>query len=272
MHYLIGNLLISLLFLPFTGCTGKGELTHEESCHKRFEKLHTKYLDGKYSFIRESLSDLLATCSGSGFIEQALYELAESHFHLREWIEAKAEYANLLRDFPHSDYAEKSHYRKAECSMKMILSPDRDQAQTDEAIEDFELFLTNFPNSTLADSAKQKIFSLFTRKARKDIQIASLYMKMDEYQAAAIYLKGVLEKFPNYTNQSQVRLSLAKCYLSLNQFDEAEIHLKELQSPNSDKMDKSKVDKLKKLLQQKRNKMKEHTKLKKSGESNPHSL
>jgi outer membrane protein assembly factor BamD len=272
MHYLIKSLLISLIFIPFTGCTGKGKLTHEETCHKRFEKLHTKYLDGKYSLIRESLSDLLATCSGSGFIEQALYELAESHFNLKEWIEAKAEYTNLLRDFPNSEYAEKSHYRRAECSMKMILSPDRDQAQTDEAIEDFELFLANFPKSALADSAKQKIFFLIKQKARKDIQIASLYMKMDEYQAAAIYLKGVLEKFPNYTNQSQVQLNLARCYLSLNQFEEAESYLKELQSANSDKMDKSKVEKLKKLLKQKRSRMKDHNKLKKSGESNPHNL
>ena len=81
-------LFVVFLFICLS-CSGKKDLTHEESCIKKFEKLHNKFEKEKYSVIREPLSELLSTCPGSGFLAQALYELADSHFYLKEWMEAK---------------------------------------------------------------------------------------------------------------------------------------------------------------------------------------
>ena len=240
------------LILGFLGCSNKNELTHEESCSNRFESLHEKFLKKKYSVIREPLSDLLSTCNGSGFIEQVLFELAESHFFLKEWLEAQSEYANLLRDFPGSKYGEISHFRSAECSKKQIYSVDRDQSKTNEAIEDYQAFISNYPISNLVDSAGKQIHILRTQLANKDLRTARHYLKMGAHQAAAIYYKSILKKFSAQVEQKEIHLNLTQCYIALNQLEEAESYLKDFEGLDPKDDYYSKVQKLYHRLEQKK--------------------
>jgi outer membrane protein assembly factor BamD len=234
------------------GCSGKSDLSYEESCNKKFEEAHEKFVKKKYSIVREPFSDLLSTCSGQGFIEQALFELAESHFYLEEWMEAQTEYENLVRDFPVSQYSEKAWFRIAECSMNQIYMVDRDQSKTREAIENFKAFININPTSSQVDSAKKQIDLLHKQIAKKDIRIANLYLKMGEPLAAAIYYKSVLKEFPNQVDRKQVHLNLTKCYLALNQLEQAENFLKDFQGLDPQDEIYSKVQKLNQQLEKKK--------------------
>ncbi len=228
-----GVFLLSSLFL--WGCSSSSKLTHEDSCNQKFDKLHKSFLDKKYSAIREPLLDLVSTCNGSKFIEQALFELAESHYHLKEWYEAQLEYSNLLQNYPASKYAESAQYKLAQCSSEQIYSVNRDQAKTTAAIQDFELFLLNHPESAKADSARMRISFLRKRLLQKDLNIASLYLKMHEPQATAIYLKSIIENYPNEIDTKDIYVRLVRCYVRLNQFEQADSYLAKLtQVDNND--------------------------------------
>jgi outer membrane protein assembly factor BamD len=221
--------LLSLVFLLSLIACSKKNLSHDASCNLRYETLHTQFEKGKYAQVREPLSNFLTECSGSQFAEQAQYELAESHYRLKDWILAKSEFEYLLRSFPATRYGEEASFKSARCTQHQMYSVNRDQTHTQEALQEYQDFLLDYSYSTWSDSARQQIGVLRSQLAKKELNIAKLYRKRDEYLASAIYLKSALRNYRDVIDTHQVRLQLASCYSNLNQLDEAKTYLNEVQ-------------------------------------------
>ena len=260
----------ALLALP--GCFGHKKLSQEASCQEKWDKAKAKFDKKKYSEAKEPLSDLVAACPGSPFTEEALFDLGEAHFRLEEWIEAETEYGSFLKDFPASKkYAELVRWRLAEVSAKQVEPPNRDQTKTIEAIQGYETFLDEYPESVYTDTAKTELEKLKDQLVTKYMQTARLYSRMDEPLAAAIYYKDLIKEYGARVNLRDVNLKLAECYIELNQFDEAETYLSKFDGiakddPFRDKVKhafndlakaRAKVDRLKKEEQQELNKHQE---------------
>jgi outer membrane assembly lipoprotein YfiO len=212
----------AVLALP--GCSKK--LTKEEGCQEKWDKAAPKFAKGKYVQSKELLNDIVTSCPGSPFTEEAMFDLGEAHYHLEEWEEAETEYNSFLKDFPNSKkYGELARYRIAEVTGKQVEIPARDQTKTLEAITAWENFIDEYPDGARADSAKGEIDKLKSLLAKKQMMIARLYSRMDEPQAAAIYYKEVLKEYGGRVNEREVNLKLAECYIKMGQFDEAEAYL-----------------------------------------------
>ena len=192
-------------------------------CRERFEKIQTRYEKGKYSYAKEGFGDFIITCSGTEYVEQAHFELANSHFNLKEWMEAEEEFGAFLKDFPTSRrYAELARWRMAVSMGKQVQIPQRDQSKTVAAIREFETFAAEFPESERADSAQIELTRLSQLLADRDMLIARLYRRMDEPLAAAIYYKYLLSEYGDRVPRREINLNLAEAYIELKQFPEAE--------------------------------------------------
>lgn len=225
MRFLAAGLAVLML----SACTKGKQLSHEQSCAERWEKLKSKYEEKEFFEIRLPLNELITECPGTHFTEEALFTLAESYFHLEDWIEAEAEYRSFLRNFPNSEkFAEKAHYRLAQTMANQVMIPQRDQENTVEAIDQLQRYATRYPESSFADSALQIVQKLKKQLATKELQIARLYRRMNEPQAAAIYYKDLLRKYPEHVDTREILLRLALTYLEMEQFDEAEARLSQL--------------------------------------------
>jgi outer membrane assembly lipoprotein YfiO len=213
------------LALLLGGCAGK-KLSEEESCKARWEKLHAKFEKKRYNEIRDQYGDLLTSCSGYEFTEQAAFELGEIQYNLGDWLEAESEFAGFLKDYPASRrFGETASYRLAMASAKQVGIPQRDQSKTVEALARLEQFLDEYPDSKRADTARQEVENLTNKLVAKQLQIARLYERMDEPQAAAIYYKNILKDYSGRVDLRDINLKLALCYVELRQFDEAETYL-----------------------------------------------
>jgi outer membrane protein assembly factor BamD len=230
----------SLLALP--GCSSSKKLTQEESCQEKWDKVKVKFEKKKYVESKDALSDLVSACPGSNFTEEAMYDLGESHFRLEEWIEAETEFSSFLKDFPSSkNYGELVRWRLAEVSANQVEPPNRDQTKTLDAIQGYETFLDEYPDSKYSDTAKVELEKLKNQLVAKQMLIAHLYTRMDEPQAAAIYYKNMLKEFGSRVNERDVNLKLAECYIEMNQFDEAESFLSKFDGIAKDDPFRSKV-------------------------------
>ena len=132
------------LFLTtiLSGCSSSKPKNLAADCKISFDKYNAKFEAGKYAAAKEGYDLFVTECSGTEFAEQAYFELAESHFILKEWMEAEQEYASFLREYPSSRrYAEPVHYRKAISMARQTESSTRDQSKTIEAIREFETYL-----------------------------------------------------------------------------------------------------------------------------------
>jgi len=199
-------------------------------CRAKFEKSEERFKKAEYWQIKDDLDEILTTCQGTGYVEQSQFMLAESHFRLEEWIEARGEYSSLVMNFPSSPFAETAAYRKAVSSYKMSYSDSRDETNTLTAIQDFERFEGDHPSSALLDSTRLYLDSLTERQADREFMVARLYWRMNEPQAAAVYLKEFLETYPKSLRWKESALLLVDCYIKLEQFEQARLYLDRLRT------------------------------------------
>ena len=219
---LAGTLLSMMVFL---GCSSKPKNLAAD-CKISYDKYHAKFEKGKYSAAKEGYDLFVTECAGTEFSEEAFFELAESHFYLKEWMEAEQEYEAFLKEYPSSRrYAEPAHYRMGISMSRQTQASTKDQSKTLEAIREFETYLAEFSDSPRADSAKAELEILRGLLADRDTRIARLYSRMDEPLAAVIYYKHILKEYGDRVPRREITLKLAECYVKLEQFIEAENQL-----------------------------------------------
>ena len=222
------RVLLVLLVLPaaltLVSCSRRTttSLSITETCKARLESARADIAKGKPSPARETLNSMLSECSGTGFLEEAQFLLAETYFLEEEWVEARGEYDSYVRFYPNTDFTELAAYKKALSGFHIPVVLGRDQRATTDALEDFGTFLAVYPNSTKADSANHCIAILNERVAEYDYYVANLYFRMEEYQAAAISMRDFLNDHPASERVPRVREQLVESYVKLGQIDQAE--------------------------------------------------
>ncbi|MBQ2559664.1 MAG: outer membrane protein assembly factor BamD [Fibrobacter sp.] len=241
------------LFIPFflymatmAGCssTSNEKMTHTEWCKKRYDVAEELFKAEKYGRTVEKLEEILSTCAGSGYMEQAQFLLAESHFNLKQWIEARGEYGSFIVNFPGSPFAETAEYRKAVSSFNIEYRIDRDESNTTTAMKDFERYLANHPNTPLRDSVNYYYDRLVDRMAEKEFQTGRLYLRMEKPQAAVIYFKEFLEAYPKSKRREEVLFLISDAYTDLDQFEPAREYLAIAQNEAGDDKDiKKRIEK-----------------------------
>lgn len=237
---------LSVATLLIMGCANTSKNQNADAdrlamCQERFSKIDESFKKQEYGKIKVKLEELLTACPGTGFMEQAQFMLAESHFHLEEWIEARGEYGSFILNFPGSPFIETAEFRKAVSSFNMEYHIARDETQTAVAMKDFERFASNYPESPLKDSVTYYYDLLLNRLAEKDYQTANLYYKLEKPKAVIIYLKDFLANYPKNQKRFDAFLLMARSYSDLDQFDMARLYLKE--ASESTTVEKQKKDK-----------------------------
>jgi outer membrane protein assembly factor BamD len=215
-------LMLAGAALLAAGCSSKPK-DLKGDCQERFDKLHDRYQNGKYASAKQGFGDFVITCAGTEHVEQAHFELGDSHFRLKEWLEAEQEMSAFLRDYPASRrYAETARWLLARSMAKQVHIPQRDQTKTLEAMRELETYLAEFPDSERADSAQAELERLGQLLADRDMLVARLYSRMNEPLAAAIYYKHLLAEYGDRVPRREISLKLAESYVELGQFLEAE--------------------------------------------------
>ncbi len=228
MRILQALLILFILVQTISCSSNKYSGSVSEKCRAQYNEAEVKYKAGKYWRVKDDLDEILQNCTGTGVMEETHFMLAEAHFHLEEWIEAREEYGSFANFFPGSPYAETAAYRKAVSAYNLSYKDSRDQSNTTFAIRDFNRFSSDYPNSALLDSAVMYLDSLNNRVAENEFKIARLYSRMGEPSAAAIYLKEFLDEFPKSPRQKEVIVMLISSYIDMKEFSVAKFYLERL--------------------------------------------
>lgn len=190
---LIMFLVIAIIGL--FGCYGKkvnlSEMTPEEqfAYAKRFFD-RKNYYNAKMQFTIVVLNN-----PGNRIIGKAQFYLAESYYHLKEYVMAVGEYEKLIRSLASSEYVDDATYKIGMCYYKLAPGYGLDQEYTNKAILQFQLFLEEFPNSDLKEQVENKLSECRNKLAKKEFKTGELYRKMGYLRAAIISFDSVLEKY-----------------------------------------------------------------------------
>jgi outer membrane protein assembly factor BamD len=151
--------------------------------------------------------------------------IADSFFKDRGFLnygEALNAYRNFLTYYPQHEEAARAQYMVGLSLFQQALSPDRDQATTLKAIEEFRKLETVYPGSPFVADARTRIREAEDRLAEHERLIGAFYQKRKAWLAAIDRYRRVLSDYPHYSGANRVLFDLGRCLLAVGSRPDAE--------------------------------------------------
>jgi outer membrane protein assembly factor BamD len=237
--------LCCIVVAMLSGCASSAKVKKGRSydCTLRVSQAISKYSKNRFGDVQSIIEDVKYQCSGHSVMDTALYYLSMSYFRTKKYVEAKAQFERLARDYPNSVFADEAQYRAAMSLYKQSNPSDRDQMETRDAIRLLVDFSESNPESNYADSARIYATEGREKLALKEFNNARFYEKVNQSEAAVVYYKVLIQQYPDSKYAPTAMLNMAEILLKLNRYDEARTILDELEGneKNSEIMKKVKA-------------------------------
>ncbi len=188
---------------------------------------------GKYIKAREYLTHAFEVDPNSVGGREALLLAADAYFRQGthdSMVRAEAKYRDFQTRFPTAEGAGYVQFQIAKALSERILKPDRDQAATRQAVEEFRTVIELYPTSEYAPQAEEEIGRLRQNLAAHEMLIGHFYMRYGNLNGATARLEGLLEDYPDFDETDRVLYYLGKTYRKSERYDEADETFERLES------------------------------------------
>ena len=217
--------LVSVGLLHFA-CGGAMKL-NELSSDEMFKLGKVKYDSGKYLSAIEAFQTLVYNYPGESVVDTAQYFLALSYFANKDHQIAQVEFNRLLLNYPSSAYAVHAQFMRAVCYFEG--TPKHyglDQTDLVTAIEQFEDFLIDHPESELVPDCRVYLVTARTRLARKYYESGTVYLRINAFKAAKSYFQKVIDDFTDTEYAAKASFQVAEVEYKQKNYREAERRFK----------------------------------------------
>lgn len=124
--------------------------------------------------------------------------------------EALVEYEGFLNYFPRHEQRELALYRIALCHFASIENAERDQNETQRALQAFQTLIAEAPGSQYVVDARAKITQCWRRLAESELLVGIFYVKGLQFAAAERRLKALQETYPEYMDRERAYFYLGE--------------------------------------------------------------
>jgi len=125
----------------------------------------------------------------------AQYKIGLYYMESGRYQEAIGAFDRIVDGYPNSDLLDDARFQIAGCLYKCALKAEYDQEGIEKAINEFEDFIQNFPDSNMVLQAKEMIARLNGKEAERAFEIAQFYERQGQIDSAVIYYKEVRDKY-----------------------------------------------------------------------------
>jgi len=196
----IVSVLIGGLFLG--GCSQYQKLLKSQDYELWYTKAMEYYQEEDYTRASTLFSQLINIYRGTDKAEEINYAYANALYGLGEYQIAGHYYQEYVRNYSVGDHAEECQYLSAYCYYKRSPKPRLDQTNTEDAIQEFQLFINMYPNSARVEEATRLMDELRDKLVFKSYLSARLYYDLGDYmgnnyQSAVIAAENSLKDFPD---------------------------------------------------------------------------
>ncbi|MCD6460264.1 outer membrane protein assembly factor BamD [bacterium] len=136
---------------------------------------------------------------------KAQYRLGYAYMETKQYLEAVTEFQIVIEKYPGSGYIDDAVYGLANSYFLLVQGPEYDQFSTEKALEYFNRYASEFPHGKNNADAQVKINKLKQNLAKGLFLIGEFYEKNKRYEAALIYYNEVESLFPDsyYSEKSR---------------------------------------------------------------------
>jgi outer membrane protein assembly factor BamD len=206
--------LVAGVLLWAAACGGnKPTVSPADADKLLLERGNTALKERKWVTGRQYFSELLESYPQSPLRAEAKLGVGDSYLgenNAGAYVYAQNEYREFLAFYPTNPRADYAQMQLGMVHFNQMLGPQRDQAETREAIKEFQTFVERYPGSPLFPQVKQRLRESRDRLSDWDLQVGTFYLRARLYPAAVPRFRHVLDTDPEYTRKDAVYFHLAE--------------------------------------------------------------
>ncbi len=194
----------------FISCSEYNKVLKGSDYNLKFDKAIEYYKNDQCYKSLPLLEELMSYFRMTSKGEDVYYYYAKNQYCMGDFYLAGYYFKRFVKNFPQSSRVEECAFNSAVCLM--MNSPDYylDQSESYKAIDEFQLFLSKYPNSFLVDSCNNMVANLRARLERKSFEKGKLYFRMEKFRSAIIALNTTILEFPDTQYKEEVLYLILK--------------------------------------------------------------
>lgn len=155
--------------------------------------------------------------------DEARFYLAEAYMQQEAYLQAADTYSEFIDLYPNHPRTPEASFQRAFAYYKLSPSYQYWQRYTEDAIRYFELFITEYPDHSLADRAGQLLQQLRSKMAHHEFSAARLYQRLagyrnlPYYEAAVRTFQRTWERYPETRWADDALLAAIETYLAYSE-------------------------------------------------------
>lgn len=187
-----------------SSCGEYNKLLKSTDYEYKYEAAKAYFAKGQYSRSITLLNELITILKGTDKAEESLYMLGMSYYNQEDFPTAAQTFIQYYNSYPRGTYTELARFYAGKALYLDTPEPRLDQSATYSAIQQLQMFLEYFPQSTRREEAQNMIFSLQDKLVMKEYLSAKLYYNLgnylgNNYLSCVITAQNALKDYP-YTN------------------------------------------------------------------------
>jgi outer membrane protein assembly factor BamD len=209
------------LLLGIIACGGSANMSGMPA-RQLFDLGMERYQGEKYVSAIEAFQTVVYNYPGAALIDSAQYYLALSYYGNDDYALAGVEFNRLLLNYPSSIFAPQAQLMKAVCYYEG--TPKHyglDQTDILLAIQQFEDFLIDYPESEAVEDCRAYLKTARTRLAKKYYSNGIVYVRVRDFRAARVYFQIVIDDYTETEFAPLATFELANTYYEAHDWDNA---------------------------------------------------
>ena len=185
----------------------------------------------RYETGRKYLSFVFESYPNDPLGREALLLVADSYFRQGRttgYTEARFRYRDYVNRYPSTPQRDYARYQFAVCYDKEHEKPDRDQTSTREALEQYRALVREYPDSTFATAARDRIRKLSDLLAEHEFAVGYFYIRKGAPGAALSRFTSLEQRYPDYGAKDKLFFYSAQALRRLGREQEASSYLARL--------------------------------------------
>jgi outer membrane protein assembly factor BamD len=206
------RLLPLLLLLLLSACSSQ-KVVPKHSAEQFFQEGERFYESKLYNDAIASWEKVRDSYYSPELNMLAELKIAEAYYRSERYEEAATAYADFLRQHPNDDRSDIVLYRLGMSYFQQMLTADRDQTSTENALSTLQEFLKRYPENANSEEVGYLIQRCLNRLAEHEVYVGRFYLNTKNYQASITRLERGLAKYPNYYYRDEAYFYLGQAYL-----------------------------------------------------------
>lgn len=200
------------LFVFGSSCSSTEKILRSADANLKYTKALEWYNKGAYFKAIPVFEELMGLYKGSKTTEEIYYYYCMAQFKQGNYVMSAYHFKNYTQKHPYSQYAEEALFMHAESYDKQSPKSTLDQTETYRAIENYQVFINQYPETERLEYCNNKIDELRLKLETKALKAAELYYKTENYRAAAFSYKNLLIDYPDIDGPEEIQFKIVKSF------------------------------------------------------------